>query len=274
MLAGKRVGVLGAGNIGEALIRGVVKACVIEARQIVASRRTLAPLLRLKEDLGISITTDNSELVKSSDIIVLAVKPQILGDVLGSVVQHLSGEKMIISLAAGITTDFIEKKAGCCIPVVRVMPNTPGLVGEAISAYSIGRYASDSHALLASEILSAIGVAVKVDEELLDPITAVSGTGPAYIFYLMEALIDSSVSLGIPLHLSKALIRQTVYGAAKLVMETGEEPAVLRARVTSPQGTTHAAITHLESRKFSETIKDAVNAAKRRAEELGKMNNS
>lgn len=271
MLKGKTIGVIGAGNMGRALIGGLVKACIVAENQIIASRRNYKELLNLQDQYGIRITTDNRELTQNSDIILIAVKPQILPDVMSEIKDVLTQDKTLISIAAGISTELIERLAGRELPVIRVMPNIPALTGEGISPYCLGRHATDSHALMVTEIFSAVGVTVRIQEELMDPATAISGTGPAYVFYLMEALIDAAVALGFPQIVARALIRQTFYGAAKLISETTKTPTQLRLMVTSPQGTTHAAISYLESKEFSTLIKAAVDRANIRAKELGAM---
>lgn len=279
MLADKTIGVLGAGNMGEALIAGLVKACIVEPRQVIASRRSPVALAYLADTYGIRTTTDNKALVAESDFVVLAVKPQVMARVLDECAGELHNGQVVISIAAGITTAFIESRLAVGdgqerrgIPVVRVMPNTPALVGEAISPYCLGRYGSSEQALLASQVFSAVGVTVQVPEAWLDTITALSGTGPAYIFYLLEGLIEAGIEMGLPAHLSRALVRQTVFGAAKLVTETTRSPRQLRAQVTSPQGTTHAAMTYLDAQGFLQTLKQAVFRARDRAAELGRAN--
>ncbi len=272
MLTDKTIGILGAGNMGEALIAGLVKACIVEPRQVLASRRSEVALAYLADTYGIRTTTDNKALVSQSDFVVLAVKPQVMARVLDECAGEFHQGQVVISIAAGITTAFIESRVGIGIPVVRVMPNTPALVGEAMSPYCLGRHGSSEQALLASQIFSAVGVTVQVPEAWLDTITALSGTGPAYIFYLLEGLIEAGVEMGLPEHLSRALVRQTVFGAAKLVTETTRSPRQLRAQVTSPQGTTHAAMTYLDAQGFLGTLKQAVFRARDRAAELGRAN--
>lgn len=273
MLRDKTIGVLGAGNMGEALIAGLLKACVVESKQILASRRSQVALAHLADAYGIRTTTKNKRLVLESDIVILAVKPQVMGQVLVECAGTFRSGQVVISIAAGITTRFIESRLGNDLPVVRVMPNTPAFVGEAISPYCLGSHGSSEQALLASQIFSAVGVTVQVPEDWLDIITAISGTGPAYIFYLLEGLIEAGVEMGLPENLARALVRQTAFGAAKLVAETTRHPRQLRAQVTSPQGTTHAAITYLESQGFLEVFKRAVCRARDRAIELGRSSN-
>jgi len=274
MLADKNIGFLGAGNMGEALIAGLVKACIIEPHRVLASRRSEVALAYLKDTYGIRTTTDNRELVRQSDVVVLSVKPQVMQTVLDECSDAFREGQVVISIAAGITTTYLDARVGHSIPVVRVMPNTPALVGEAMSPFCLGRHGSDAQALLASEIFSAVCVTVQVQETAMDAITALSGTGPAYLFYLLEGLIEAGVEMGLPEHLSRALVRQTAYGAAKLVVETTRSPRQLRAQVTSPQGTTHAAMTFLDSAGFLKELAEAVQRARERAKELGQAINT
>ncbi|MBM4396753.1 MAG: pyrroline-5-carboxylate reductase [Deltaproteobacteria bacterium] len=272
MLADKTIGVLGAGNMGEALIAGLVKASLVRPEQILASRRSEVALAWLRDQYGVRTTLDNRELVAASDLVVLAVKPQVMPSVLEETADRFRTGQVVISIAAGITTAMLESYVRNDIPVVRVMPNTPALVGEAVSPYCLGRHGSTDQALLASQIFSAVGMTVQIDEDLMDAVTALSGTGPAYLFYLLEGLIDAGVAMGLPEYVSRALVRQTAYGAAKLVVETPRSPRQLRAQVTSPQGTTHAAMTHLDREEFLATLRDAVFKARDRARELGLAN--
>lgn len=270
MLTNHKIGVLGAGNMGTALIAGIVKASIVEPRQITAVRRNSDALDELAKTYAINTTKSNCELVTSNEIIILAVKPQMMTDVLAEVSHCWHEGQIVISIVAGISTGFIESYVGHEIPVIRVMPNTPALVGQAMSPYCLGRWGSATQALVASQIFSAVGVTVQVEESMMDTITAMSGTGPAYIFYLLEGLIEAGVEMGLPEHVSRALVRQTAFGAAKLVTETTKSPEQLRAQVTSPQGTTHAAMTHLDDNGCRRIVKEAVNRARERAGELGR----
>jgi len=272
MLAEKSIGVIGVGNMGDALVAGLVKACIVEPHRVLVSDVNTGKLAAFKESYGVGTTTDNVEVVAGSDLVVLAVKPQVMGGVLDQCREAFHPDKVVISVAAGVTTDYIESRVGKAIPVVRVMPNTPALVGEAMTPYCLGRHGSAAQSLLASQMFSAVGVTVQVDESFLDAITALSGTGPAYLFYLLEGLIDAGREMGLPEHLSRALVRQTAFGAAKLVRETTRTPRQLRDQVTSPQGTTDAAMTHLENERFHDILKEAVLKARDRAFQLGKLN--
>ncbi len=256
--------------MGEALIRGALKAGVVQRNRVVASRRTEDALLRLQEELGIATTTDNAALLRDCEVVVLGVKPQGLVALVESQRGHFRADHVVLSIAAGVTTRTLEDAIGLPVAVVRAMPNTPALVGEGMSPYCRGRHADESHALLAAELLSSVGKAIHVPESLMDPITATSGSGPAYVFYLVECLNRAAEEIGLPEHLGRALIRQTILGAAKLLVEAHESPAELRRRVTSPGGTTAAAIAELEAGHFPELVTAALVAACRRASELGR----
>ena len=258
--------------MGEALVAGLVKACIVEPGKVRVSDVDPEKLAHFQSTYAVGSAPDNPSLVAQSDLVVLAVKPQVMGSVLDECAGVFHHDQVVISVAAGITTDYLESRIGHHIPVVRVMPNTPAMVGEAMTPYCLGRYGSAAQSLLASQMFSAVGVTVQVDEAFLDAITALSGSGPAYLFYLLEGLIDAGKEMGLPDHLSRALVRQTAFGAAKLVRETTKTPRQLRDQVTSPQGTTHAAVTHLEAEGFRDILKDAVLKARDRACELGLLN--
>jgi len=269
MFSSRMLGVIGAGNMGEALIRGALKAGVMQRSRIIASRRDSEALQELQESLGVATTTDNAALLASSDIVLICVKPQGFYKLLEETRAHFRDGQLVISVMAGISTARIEEAIGLALPVVRVMPNTPSLVGEGMSPYCRGKYADESHALVTAELFSAVGKAVHVSEESMDAITATSGSGPAYLFYLVEALQKAAQDLGVPEHLALALVQQTMLGAAKLLVESHEPAATLRQQVTSPGGTTAAAIERFEAGDFETIVKEAVAAACRRAEELG-----
>ncbi|GMV39419.1 MAG: pyrroline-5-carboxylate reductase [Myxococcales bacterium] len=269
MLRTRQLGVIGAGNMGEALLRGVLHGGLINADRVLASARTEGRLRELRDRLHVRTTLDNAAVVDASDVVVLAVKPQVMPEVLGPLRGRFRANQIVLSVAAGITTGTIEEALGVSAAVLRAMPNTPALVGEGASAYCRGRWATAEHALVTQAILDSVGMAVEVDEALMDPVTAVSGTGPAYIFYTLEAMIGGAVALGIPDELARRLVKQTVLGAARLVMDAGEEPDQLRARVTSKGGTTEAAITHLGQNGYAALVQAAIGAACRRANELG-----
>lgn len=269
MISSRKLGVIGVGNMGEALIRGALKAGVIQRSRVVASRRTGDALQRLQEELGIATTTDNLALLRDCDVVLVCVKPQGFKELMAATRGGWRPDQLVITICAGITTRAVEDGLGLDLPVIRVMPNTPALVGEGMSPYCRGRFADESHALMTAELFSSVGKTVHVPEDLMDPITATSGSGPAYVFYLVEAMQKAAEKLGLPEHLARALVRQTVLGAAKLLIEAHEGPAELRRRVTSPGGTTAAAIGRLEEGNYSGLVAEALQAACNRAKELG-----
>lgn len=253
---------VGAGNMGEALIRGLIVAGTVKPEQIIAYDVRGDRLDFLHKTFGVR----TSESVPSADVIVLAVKPQNVSDALSSLRLHPSS--FILSIAAGITTARIETELGGQPRVIRVMPNTPALVGAGAAALCKGRYATDDDLATAESILAAVGITVRVDETHLDAVTALSGSGPAYIFYVTEALIRAGVDAGLREDEARRLMIQTVLGAGKLLVETGELPEELRKKVTSPGGTTEAALKVMFERKLAGILAEAVQAAVKRGREL------
>lgn len=270
MLTHQRLGIIGAGNMGEALLRGVLHGGLMGAERILVSAKTPERLLDLSNRLRVQTTQSNAAVAENADIIILGVKPQIMDHVLEEIRPVLTQNHLLVSIAAGITTYHIEQECGLDVPVIRVMPNTPALVGEGASAYCRGRFATAEHALLTHAILDVVGVAIETTEDRMNPVTAVSGTGPAYIFYTLEAMIQAALDLGLDPDMARLLVKQTVLGAARLVMDSGEDPSALRARVTSKGGTTQAAIEHLESHGYKKLVQDAIFAACSRANALNR----
>ncbi len=264
------LGVIGAGNMGRALIGGAVADGVLAPDQIIASDLQAAGLAELAAELGIGTTQDNHALVAQADILLLAIKPQGLPDLMTSLAGAFRPGHVIISVLAGITTRGLEDALGRDLPVVRVMPNTPSLVRAGMSAYCTGRFADDSHAALTAALLASVGESVRVPESLMDPVTAVSGSGPAYLFYLAEAWQAAAQNLGMEPALARTLVNQTILGAAKLLDDSTESAATLRRRVTSKGGTTAAALKVLEDADVADTVNTAIAAACARAQELGR----
>lgn len=264
----KRVAFIGCGNMGSALISGTLGSGLISKDKVLVTDIRPKRLEYIREKEGVSTTEDNREAVEKSDIIVLAVKPQVVGRVLSEIKDVMTGDKVIISIAAGITTGFIEKALEREVPVVRVMPNTPALVKTGASGISPGKYAGEQEEAIAEQMMRRVGIVVKVPEEMLDAVTALSGSGPAYIFYIIESLIEAGMEMGLSEDDVKKLVGQTILGAVKMVMETGESPQVLRAKVTSPGGTTEAALKYLEEKGFQKILIAAVKEAAIRSKEL------
>ncbi|CAG1065816.1 pyrroline-5-carboxylate reductase [uncultured bacterium] len=276
MLTKKTIGFLGAGNLAEALIKGLISSGAVAPGHIVASDRMSARLVHLAEAYEVKVFNKNFETVRNADIIFLAVKPQDVPGVLEEIAPEINSGKVLISVAAGITTGLIMdvlKEAGLkhFIPVVRAMPNTPATVREAATAICAGSGAGKGHLDLAAALFSTVGsVTVIEDESLMDAVTALSGSGPAYVFLFMEALIEGGVKLGLPRETATQLAMQTVSGAAALAKESPKELSELRSMVTSPGGTTMAGLKKLGDGGFCEIIEKALEAAAQRAGELAK----
>ena len=267
-LKNKTIVFLGAGNMGEALIRGLLSAKTVLPSQIIATDVRAEQREFLAKKFRVRTLNDNAEAVRVADIVVLAVKPQQMGEVLAGFKPVMSPSKLVVSIATGVTTDFIERELGDKARVVRVMPNTPALVGVGAAALAKGAHATDDDLEAAESIFAAVGISVRVEEKLLDTVTALSGSGPAYVFYMTEAMIKAGVAAGLDEGLAKKLAVQTVYGAGKLLVESGEEPASLRRKVTSPGGTTEAALKVMSERKLEEVFAEAIKAAEKRSREL------
>lgn len=263
------LGFIGAGAMAEALISSVIKGGLFKPENIWASDISADRGTYLKEKYGINFLTDNQELVKKVNTIIYAVKPHLLCHILTEVAPHVLGNTLHISVAAGISLSAIEGSLQAGSAVVRVMPNTPCLIGAGASAYVTGAHVTEEREELVKEILACAGVAVKIQENLINAVTGLSGSGPAYVFLIIEALTDAGVRAGLPRNVAAVLAAQTVAGSAKMVLETGEHPARLKDMVTTPGGTTIAGLHVMENGKIRGTLIDAVLAAAARAEELG-----
>ena len=270
MLTDQTVAVVGAGNIGRALIGGLLRGGDLQPGQIRATRRNPHALGELAAAFpGIHVGTDNAEAVDGADVVLVSVKPQGAGAVFEALRPRLSPDALVISVLAGVTTDAIAAALGPRLAVVRAMPNTPSLVDEAATAIAPGQHATDAHVAIAQTVFGAVGPIVEVvPEYLMDAVTGLSGSGPSYIYMVIEALVDGGVRMGLPRPQATRLAAQTVYGAAKLVIETGKHPAILRDEVTTPGGTSIAAIAELEKHGLRTMLIDAVATATRRSAEL------
>ena len=269
MLKGKKIGFIGGGNMAEAIVKGLlaggVAAHAITLAEPVAQRRDY-----LLASYGVTAVDDNGSALRGADIVILAVKPQVCMTALRSLPGDACSGKLFISIMAGVTTQAIENALAKGVRVIRVMPNTPALVLQAASAIAPGTSATAGDLSLALEIFNLLGTACTVEEKLLDAVTGLSGSGPAYVFTFIEALSDAGVKNGLPRDKATLLAAQTVLGSAKMVLETAEHTGVLRDRVTSPGGTTIAGLHALEQAAFRGAIMNAVDMATKRSEELGK----
>ena len=267
----KKIAFIGAGNMGGALIRGIIADGLYPPSAISASDPNEVLLEKLNGELNINTTRDNRAAVRGADIVCLAIKPQMLDAVLEGISEDITEDHLLISILAGISTRRIEDALGKQIRVVRVMPNTPALVRAGMAGISPGRYAGNNDLREAVDIMSAVGDVLEVDEDLIDAVTGVSGSGPAYLFYFVEVLARAGVKAGLSPEQSDFLARKTIIGAAKLLEETGLTPDELRRNVTSPGGTTEAALKTFEKLGFEEIMEKAVRAARDRARELGSL---
>lgn len=262
-----KLGFIGSGKMARALVQGVAEAGVVARDDIAVSDAIHAVAQKLANDSGVTAKS-NDELVAFADVLVLCVKPN---DALAALrsIRESAADKLVISIVAGLPISKLQEAAGAAVRVIRVMPNTPALIQRGASAYSIGATATNGDAEFAAQLLGAVGLAVGVKEELLDVVTGLSGSGPAYIYLVIEALADAGVLMGLPRDLSLQLAAQTVVGSAEMVLKTGRHPAVLRDEVTSPGGTTIAGIEALEAGGLRSALLSAVRVATTRARELG-----
>lgn len=258
-----KITVIGGGNMGEAIIAGIHKQYAVTVCEKDASKAR-----SLRQNYNIEVA-DLETAVKNCEIVLLAVKPQDFDAVLSQIKEFIS-KKLVISIAAGVTTLYIEKKLGGKVKVIRTMPNLPAQVGEAVTAISKGKEATERDLELASCIFNAIGKTVVVEEKFIDAVTALSGSGPAYVFLFVECLEKAANELGLNEPLSKELVRETLRGSLALLEKSGEEAGVLRQKVTSKGGTTQAAMDVFLKHKIEEVFKEALLAAKKRAGELSK----
>lgn len=263
-----RIVILGAGNMGTCLLGGIRRADLVPADQIMITGLREDHLHTLAEEWGVRWTTDNQEAVRCADIIMICLKPQVIDRVVDLFRDSLRPDQLLITIAAGVTTAGITKMVGTENPVVRVMPNIASLVDEGAAAISLGKFASEEHKEVAEQIFQAVGRVVLVKEQLLDAVTGLSGSGPAYIYMVIEALSDGGVKMGLPRDIALDLAAQTVLGAARLIQETGQHPAVLRDQVLTPGGTTIAAVHDLEIRGLRSMLISAVETATQRSKEL------
>ena len=263
------VAVIGVGNMGSALVRGMILRAKFSKEQITICDLDEKKVETLVVDLGVKFVSSAREAVKKTDLIILAAKPQALPKLLSEISNFLNVNQTIMSIAAGVTTASIEQKIGKQIPVVRVMPNLPALIGKGVSVYCRGLFTSDKDTNRSKAILMSVGKTIEATESLLDPVTALSGTGPAYIFHTMEAMIQSGIEMGIDKEIAIDLVQQTVLGSAQLAIKSERNITSLREDVTSKGGTTEAAIAYLRKKQYSDIVVNAILEAEKRSQELG-----
>jgi pyrroline-5-carboxylate reductase len=261
------IAILGTGKMGEALLSGLLRAGRSPADVAVVVRRESRGE-ELRAAYGVPVISA-AEAAKSASVLVIGVKPQDMGRMLDEIADLVNTSQLVISVAAGITTSFIERRFPVEVPVVRVMSNTPVLVDEAMSVISAGAFASEPHLRLAEEMLTPVGKVLRIPESQQDAATALSGSGPAYVYYLVEAMVDAGILLGMPRRTALEMVTQAVYGAATMLRDSGEHPVILREAVTSPAGTTISAIRELEKHGVRAAFLAAIEAARDRGRELG-----
>lgn len=262
------LGFLGGGRMAEALITGVLSTQHYRSDQIYVADPDAGRLDHLKTRYGIQVCSTNHEVVRVSDVVVLAVKPQVMADALGGIRDALK-DQLVISVAAGVTICRLRELCGQTTRVVRAMPNTPAMVGEGIAALAIGPNVETSAVDCARRIFESVGRVVSIEERLMDAVTGLSGSGPAYVFLMIEAMADGGVKMGLSRETASLLAAQTVLGAARMVLETGQHPARLKDQVASPGGTTIAGLHRLEQGGIRAVLIDAIETATKRSQELG-----
>ena len=263
------IGFIGGGQMAEAMVRGILVAGLVASEKITIAEPDAVRCEYLKNQYGVVCTQNAAALCQASDILVLAIKPQLAATVLNQYRPFVSAKHLVLSIMAGVPLRTLVDSFAVPVRVIRVMPNTPSLVLAGAAAFSPNQQATDHDRQIATAIFSAIGTCVEVPEHLLDAVTGLSGSGPGYVFTFIEAMIDGGVLAGLPRLVAEQLVLQTVYGSAKLALETGEHPAVLKGRVTSPGGTTIAGLHVLEEGALRGLVMTAVETATERSRELG-----
>ncbi|WP_246861919.1 pyrroline-5-carboxylate reductase [Nocardioides sp. SYSU D00065] len=258
--------IIGAGVMGETLLSGLVRAGRRVDRLMVGEKRA-ERARELEERYGVAVVS-NREAAAKADTVALVVKPQDMGDVLAEIAPDLRSGQLLVSLAAGITTGYIESRVPAGVAVVRVMPNTPALVDEGMAAISPGSHCDEAHLAEVESLMASTGRVLRIPEKQMDAVTAISGSGPAYIFFVVESMIEAGVHLGLPRATATDLVVQTLVGSAAMLRETGTHPVVLREQVTSPSGTTASALRELEVHRVRAAFLAAMEAARNRSREL------
>lgn len=267
----KKIAFIGAGSIAEAILSGIVKSQMVKHENItMTNRKNQERLSYINENYGVHCTTDKEKACQDADIIILAMKPKDLEASLSTVKAYFNENQLIISVLAGIPTESIENNIGLKIPVIRCMPNTSALVASSMTALAKGKYVQDEHIAFAKELFDTIGVTTVVEEDDMHAVTATSGSGPAYVYYMVAAMQEAAVEMGLDTATAKTLVAQTVIGAGEMLQSSDVGADELRKNITSPGGTTEAAIDSLAANNFQEKIKEGMQQAKEKSIELGK----
>jgi len=270
MTKGKKICFIGAGNMAEALVRGLLKAGSATPEDVTCTDTREEQLQRFAKDFGVQTTTDNAAAAKGAEVVILSVKPQVMSRALDDIAAAIDPSKLIISIAAGVPIAAIESRLGRGARIIRSMPNTPALVDAGATAIAAGAHATQDDMKVAKALFDSVGMTVSVEEPLLDAVTGLSGSGPAYMFLIIEAMSDAGVKVGLPRYTAQKLAAQTVLGSAKLLIETGIHPGQLKDQGTSPGGTAIAGLHTLEAGGLRTTLINAVESATLRSRELGK----
>ena len=266
----KKVTIIGGGNMGLAMAKGVLQTKWANAERMMIAEPLKDKLEHIRGIAhGIKASHSNTEAAAFADVVVLSVKPQIMSHVLDEIKPYMKDDKLVISLAAGVTTAYMEKKLGGKVPVIRTMPNIAAIVRESATAICPGKYATEDHLSIARSIFESVGIVVDVEESLMDAVTGLSGTGPMYVFQILEGLSDAGVKVGLSRDVANVLAVQTLIGSSKLIKETKEHPAKLKDLVTSPGGTAISALHSLERNGLKALLIDAVEVAAKHSSELG-----
>jgi pyrroline-5-carboxylate reductase len=267
-LSDKKLAVLGTGKLGGILLRAYLNQELFSPKRVTATVKHAEKAAAMAKELGVSVTTENQKAVHGADIVLLGVKPQVVGDVLKEIASELSENTLVISVAASVPTSYIEQRLGGKVPVVRAMPNTPASVGCGMTGICRGAHAGAEHLETARAMFNAVGRTVVVDEKNMDAVTGLSASGPAFAYIILESLAEAGVKVGLPRDVATLLAAQTMKGAASVVLETGDHPALLKDAVTTPAGCTIDGIMELEEGKLRVTLIKAVVKATSRAGEL------
>lgn len=265
-----KISFIGAGSMAEAIIAGLINKRVVNAEQIyVTNKENEARLNELKQAFNVVSLTDKEAVIKGADAVIIATKPYDVVDALHDIKDYIEEDQLVISVVAGISTNLIEQTLNKNVPVIRTMPNTSATIGYSATAMTKGTYATDDHVQIAKRLFEAIGTVSIIEEEKMHIVTALSGSGPAYIYYLVEAMQAVAKEEGLDENIAKELITQTVIGAGNMLQETNVKASTLRENVTSPNGTTEAGLNTLKKYNFKEAVQRCVKSAKRRSIELG-----
>ena len=265
-----KLGFIGCGNMAQAMMTGIIKNQVVAAEEIIASDASVEKIKEVQEKFGIAVTEDNNTTAAESDILILSVKPQVYGKVIKEIKGDIRKNQLIVTIAAGMGMEQVERQFGQEVKIVRVMPNTPALVGEGMSGMCCNEYVERSEFEKVIHIFQSFGKVEEVTENLMDAVVGVSGSSPAYVYMFIEALADAAVMQGIPRDKAYTFAAQSVYGSAKMVLETGKHPGVLKDAVCSPAGTTIEAVRVLEEKGMRSAVIEAVNSASEKSKEMGK----